>query len=99
MLSRSIYNVKTQLDAEYKAGRPVSEALLKSLLDVLSQWHQMAIYIEEYTEEMEASLVNLTADDKYKPFGERVHKTFIDKHENRKTRLVCVVNNEKGNQS
>lgn len=63
MLSRSIYNLNRTLEREFADGKGVSENLHKSLIDVMSHWHKMAIDMELELEDYHASQDQLAAGE------------------------------------
>jgi len=81
MLSRSIYNLNRTLEREFADGKGVSEGLHKSLIDVMSHWHKMALDMELELEDYHASQDQMAA-------GEVVSLT---QSNNQKARLLRLV--------
>lgn len=81
MLSRSIYNLNRTLEREFADGKGVSEDLHKSLIDVMSHWHKMALDMELELEGYHASQDQMAA-------GEVVPLTQPNNQKTRRLRLV-----------
>lgn len=53
MLSRTIYQLTTTLDQERQEGAEITPRLQATLIDVMFEWHKLAVSLEQRVEELE----------------------------------------------